>query len=797
MAKKNGSEPYPIYTVKDLLELKDNPDRWIIQDMIPKQGRILVYGRGSVYKCRGAGQRVWMADGQARPINELEGLPDLTVTGYSEQQRKLIPIPAHVESNGVRPVKRIVTSTGRTLVATGNEPILTAIGWMPINTLMPGDFIAGAATMPEPMSPRPLPSGHAYLIGALLGDGSISKANLRITCFDADMQRHLASTAATAGMDLVAHGDPKKHFFYFRRGGPFACRYHMQDGTARTKRIPAAVFQGSNADVADVLGGYWDADGSFEKAHRDIIFTSVNRPMLEDVQILLHRIGCISTINKTAYTTKFSYWVLRCSGSHAAQFLLRAGLHSSKAAAARAYMGGDPEFLRDNEYTAVPAVLVEPYIEGLGQKFIRKYCSVALDTTGLRRRSRFWVQAVGSALLGLSVDPTPIRRARGIVKQLGSDELKRRGLGLLALANERDFYWDNVIAVEDAGEQPTWALSCPQTEKYICEGHITHNSAIIFDLCISVASGMRFLERLPVIRTFGPVLLLSTEGSIYTNSDRLKAYMRSRNLSPDAVQLFYGQRAIQIRKPEGIATVRALIKTFRPVLTVFDPFVSFYGGNENGSEEMAKFTEGLNEVVQEYETSVLIIHHANKKDDIRGSTVLQGWFDSILRFNVTKGVAIPGMMKKQDIIVVTSEKQRDGATHNDPPLFSAVPIFDKNLGMIIFGLYDKADVNGVVLASLKFEVLSYLRRTAATQPLDPVLTRDQLMKTYGVGADRMETVLRWLVADGLVEIWDTARSTGLGRTNIRKGYRASPLGTRIDIAQTVLRAARDGADTTN
>jgi len=324
-----------------------------------------------------------------------------------------------------------------------------------------------------------------------------------------------------------------------------------------------------------------------------------------------------------------------------------------------------------------------------------------------------------------------------------------------------------------------------------------YKSAIIFDLCISVASGMRFLERLPVIRSFGPVLLLSTEGSIYTNSDRLKAYMRSRNLSPDAVQLFYGQRAIQVRKPEGLATVRALVKALKPVLTVFDPFVSFYGGNENDSEEMAKFTEGLNEIVQEYETSVLIIHHANKKDDIRGSTVLQGWFDSILRFNVTKGVAIPGMPQKQDVIVVTSEKQRDGAVYTDPPLFAAVPIFDKSLGMTIFGLYDKTDASGVVLATLKLEVFKYLRRTAATQPMEPALTRDQLMKTYGVGAERMETVLRWLKADGLIEEWDTARSTGLDRNRTVKGYRVSPLGTRIDIAQAMLRAARDGLDSIN
>lgn len=325
----------------------------------------------------------------------------------------------------------------------------------------------------------------------------------------------------------------------------------------------------------------------------------------------------------------------------------------------------------------------------------------------------------------------------------------------------------------------------------------TFKSALVFDLCLSIASGMRFMERLPVIRTFGPVVLLSTEGSIYTNSGRLTAYMRSRNLAPDAVQLHYGQRPIQIRKPEGLETVRRIVDTIHPVLIVFDPFVSFYGGNENDSEEMAKFTEGLNEIVNPPEgsgrtgTTVLIIHHANKKDDIRGSTVLQGWFDSVLRFEVTRKVQIPGLALKRDIITVKSEKQRDGEVFEDPPLLSAVPLFDKDLGMTVFGIYDKADVDGVTAAYMKLEVLKYLRRSQA------VLTRSQLSEAFKVGAEKMKTTLRWLLDDGLIEEWQTPRSTGLGREKGVTGYRASPVGSRVDAARAILRATQENGPDAN
>lgn len=46
MARRN----HIIYSAKDLLDLQDDPDRWIVPNMIPRAGRTLVYGQGGAFK---------------------------------------------------------------------------------------------------------------------------------------------------------------------------------------------------------------------------------------------------------------------------------------------------------------------------------------------------------------------------------------------------------------------------------------------------------------------------------------------------------------------------------------------------------------------------------------------------------------------------------------------------------------------------------------------------------------------------------------------------------------------------
>ncbi len=313
-----------------------------------------------------------------------------------------------------------------------------------------------------------------------------------------------------------------------------------------------------------------------------------------------------------------------------------------------------------------------------------------------------------------------------------------------------------------------------------------YKSSLIFDLCLAVASGGKLLERLAVIKAYGPVILLSTEGSVYTNRDRLIAYMRSRNVVPEMVNLHYGQQPLELRQDDQAEVLLKMIQTIQPIMLVLDPMVSFYGGNENDTEQMSKFVNRLNRMIVDYNVTVVIIHHANKLGEMRGSTVLQGWADSIIKFVASKAVTIPGFTDKKDVICVTSEKQRDGRTG---PLFSAVPFFGNEVGMVTFGIYDVMDQRGVLTTHLKHAILKHL------QTCGDVLTRSELATQLHATPARVDEALEWLEMYDLVEKEEAKRSTGVMRstgTNRMRpvnGWKAIGIGSRVDAAHAIVIAS--------
>lgn len=777
---------YKLYSIKDLFELKEDPGLWIVPDMIPKQGRILVYGKGGEYKCRAAGQRVWLADGRRVPIDQLPIGKPIVLVGYDECARMLRRTEATVGRNGVKQIAVITTASGRQHKLTENEPLMTQAGWKSAGAVTAGDFLQAPAVDPGPEIPaRDLRPGEAYLLGALAGDGSLTGNMARITCFDEAMVQHLRCVGDALEMPLSPNGNPAKRFYAFKQSRRWAERRGILGVGAHDKRVPDCIFTSSAEDAAEFLGGYWDADGHCSPTKREIIFTSCNRQLLEDIQSIMLRLGCVSSLNRDPYYAsstpgghKFEFYSLHCCGKYAEKFLAAARVRSSKAARAKAQLERLPPTDYESRFERVPASLIAPLIDGMGQKFIRKHCGVALDFVDYMTRRRWWVKAVGEGMRRLAACDDWRTRCRSPLREVPSHELERRSRLLLQMGNDEAFYWDPVVEVHKEHAQ-TWSIYDSTLSTFICEDTLAHNSSLMFDLSVAVASGGKLLERLSVVQAWGPVILLSTEGSIYTNRNRLLAYMRARNVVPDAVQLHYGQQPLELKQDNEFQTLCRMVELVKPILLVLDPMVSFYGGNENDTEQMAKFVNKLNLLIEDQKLSVMIIHHANKIGEMRGSSVLQGWADSVIKCEVARKQAIPGLSEPRDVITVTSEKQRDGRTGK---LFGAVPFFDTTLKMVTFGVYDTLDAKSIIVAHLKHEILKYLRRTRA------VCTINQLAGIHHVGHQRVEDAIDWLEMNELITRQTVELSTGPGRSKTYdKAWKCSELGSRVDAARAMLK----------
>jgi DNA polymerase-3 subunit alpha len=77
-----------------------------------------------------------------------------------------------VVDNGIRPVFRLRTDSGREIVATANHPFLTAGGWRTLAELAPGTHVAAPRRLPGG-GRTPLPDHEVIVLGHLLAEGNL------------------------------------------------------------------------------------------------------------------------------------------------------------------------------------------------------------------------------------------------------------------------------------------------------------------------------------------------------------------------------------------------------------------------------------------------------------------------------------------------------------------------------------------------------------------------------------------------------------------------------------------------
>lgn len=339
-----------------------------------------------------------------------------------------------------------------------------------------------------------------------------------------------------------------------------------------------------------------------------------------------------------------------------------------------------------------------------------------------------------------------------------------------------------LLAVKD--DPNRWILPgmipCPGRILIYGQGN-AYKSTLLMDLCLAVSSNTGILQdsRDFQVMKRGPTVMVSAEGSLYTNRDRVMWQLRARNLDPMTVPFHYGQQSFAVDETEGRDLLIQFIKAVKPILLVLDPFISFYEGDENSAHEVRRFCKNIDVLIEDYGVSVAIIHHANKKDDIRGSGVLYAWADSVLEFKLQRAVQFPGLPQPNDLVTVECKKQRDGAVGR---LFSAAPIFDKQSRMTTFGVYQDVEARSVGVAYLRQEIYKLLTLTGQA------LTKGQIRDQTGAAYERIEEALSGLIKIGLLQqITDTRATSSDGkRTRGVEAYITRGGISPVDAVATIL-----------
>lgn len=154
------------------------------------------------------------------------------------------------------------------------------------------------------------------------------------------------------------------------------------------------------------------------------------------------------------------------------------------------------------------------------------------------------------------------------------------------------------------------------------------------DMAVSVASGTPCLGCFPVDQK-GPVLVFLAEDAVCSVRGRIESLCKHRNLDIDKLELYViTASTLRLDLSFDQQKLSATLATVRPRLLILDPLVRLHRLDENSAAEISKLLGFVRELQRTFDTSVVLVHHASKKQRaqpgqaLRGSSDLHAFGDS-------------------------------------------------------------------------------------------------------------------------------------------------------------------------
>lgn len=355
--------------------------------------------------CLIAETRVLRADtGAEVTLGELlaSGERDVPVWSLAEDWTMVPATMTHAFPSGRKPAFRLRLASGREVTATANHPFRTVHGWRRLDELQVGSRVA---------TPRRVGAPEQLTVPAE---------------FD-------ATTVAAAS---VADG-----------------------------RMAAEVFSLPEEQLAEVLAHVFGAIGSMGlgtlrgRPHVRLTATSTKRRLIDDLQLLLLRVGVLSRITDVGPNSP--RWRLWIHGvEHQRTFLSRVGVAGERGKDCAAALAALEDVTGNPNVDTIPAE-------------VRDLVVAELDRMGMTQRAladALGEQYCGGYLLGTESRPRASSRRR-LARIADATDSKE----LAALAHS-DVFWDEVVEIVPVGERDVYDATVLGTHNFVADGVVVHNS---------------------------------------------------------------------------------------------------------------------------------------------------------------------------------------------------------------------------------------------------------------------------------------------------------------------------------
>jgi replicative DNA helicase len=410
--------------------------------------------------CLTASTRVIRADDNSEvTLGELmaSGARDVPVWALDERLRYTPRTLTHAFPSGRRQTYRLGLASGKRIEATANHPFLTFGGWVPLARLAIGDRLGTPRHIPGPLATRSRVEPELVMLAHLLGAGSFGAGQpIRYAGGDeenrsavASAAKHFGITAVTdnhagAGSSTLRLPDPHQP-----AGGPGNPVAAWLDGFGLLGRpspdmfVPGAVFGLPKDQVALFLRHLWAAAGSVAVGSADcagrVCFRATSRRLVDDISRLLLRFGVTASISTAGSERQPGQYTLEVSDrDDQLRFLREVGVHGQRSSAC-ADLIAQLEATRTN--TGVDAVPTEVW---------GRVREILVDSDHPRK-------------------PPPARPGLArIAAVLDTADLE--------LHATNDICWDEIVSIEELGEQDVYDATVMGTHNFIANGIATHNS---------------------------------------------------------------------------------------------------------------------------------------------------------------------------------------------------------------------------------------------------------------------------------------------------------------------------------
>lgn len=175
-------------------------------------------------------------------------------------------------------------------------------------------------------------------------------------------------------------------------------------------------------------------------------------------------------------------------------------------------------------------------------------------------------------------------------------------------------------------------------------------SFLALDMALSVAHGFDTWqgEKVTTDPAKRAVVYIASEGS-FDLGNRVKAWHAARGVAPTA-PLYVIEATIDFMQPEDIGKLLRSVQSANaaPAMVIVDTVSrAMPGADENAQKDMTLFVRACDRVRETFRCAVLGVHHASKSGDLRGSTVLRGAGDFVIRLEKRTGTIRELEMEKQ------------------------------------------------------------------------------------------------------------------------------------------------------